>query len=65
MPDIARFLISMAAASLLFIAVLLFVTRERRTRPNLRSLLVLAAIVVVAGMTFARYAHLWFHALPW
>jgi hypothetical protein len=65
MPDIARFLIFMAAASLLFIAILLFVTRNRTTRPNLRSLLALATIVVVAGMIFARYAHLWFHTLPW
>jgi hypothetical protein len=46
MPDIARFLVFMAAAFLLFVAVLLFVTRKRTTIPSPASLLALAAIVV-------------------
>ena len=65
MPDIARFLIFMIAAFLLFIAVLLFVTRKRATTPAPASLLALATIVVVAGMIFARYSHLWIPTLPW
>jgi hypothetical protein len=65
MPDIARFLIFMAAAFLLFLAVLSFVTRKRTARPGTALLLSLATIVVVAGMIFARYAHLWLPTLPW
>ena len=65
MPDIARFLIFMISAFLHLIAVLLFVTRKRAATPHPASLLTLAAIVVVAGMIFARYSHLWIPALPW
>jgi hypothetical protein len=65
MPDIVRFLIFMAAAFLLFLAVLSLVTRKRTARPGVTLLLALATIVVVAGMIFARYAHLWFPTLPW
>ncbi|WP_433968847.1 hypothetical protein [Tunturiibacter gelidiferens] len=65
MQDIARFLIFMAAAFLLFIAVLSFITRKRTGRPSAGLLLTLAMIVVVAGMIFARYAHLWLPTLPW
>ncbi|NYF88539.1 hypothetical protein RBB79_03315 [Tunturiibacter empetritectus] len=65
MPDIARFFIFMIAAFLLFIAVLLFVTRKRTAIPNPALLLVLATIVVIVGMIFARYSHLWIPTLPW
>jgi hypothetical protein len=65
MPDIVRFFIFMAAAFLLFVAVLLFVTRKRTTTPSAVSLLAIATIVVVAGMIFARYSHLWFPTLSW
>jgi hypothetical protein len=65
MPDIARFLIFMTAAFFLFLAVLSFVTRKRTARPGVGLLLTLAMIVVVAGMIFARYAHLWFPSLSW
>jgi hypothetical protein len=65
MPDIARFLIFMAAAFLLFLAVLSFVIRKRTAKPRVGFLLALAAIVVIAGMIFARYAHLYFPTLSW
>jgi hypothetical protein len=65
MPDIVRFFIFMAAAFLLFVAVLLFVTRKRTTTPSPVSLLAIATIVVIAGMIFARYSHLWIPALSW
>jgi hypothetical protein len=65
MPDIARFLVFMAAAFLLFVAVLRFVTRKRTATPSPASLLALATIVVIAGMIFARYSHLWISTLAW
>ena len=65
MPDIARFLVFMAAAFLLFVAVLRFVTRKRTATPSPASLLAIATIVVIAGMIFARYSHLWIPTLSW
>ena len=65
MPDVARFIVFMAAAFLLFVAVLLFVVRSRPVRPRAVTLLALGAIVVILGMIFARYSHLAFHHLPW
>jgi len=65
MPDIARFLVFMAAAFLLFVAVLRFVTRKRTATPSPASLLALATIVVIAGMIFERYSHLWISTLAW
>ena len=54
----------MAAAFLLFLAVILWVVRRRNTKPNLWMLLVLATIVVPVGMVFARYGHILIH-LSW
>jgi hypothetical protein len=65
MPDIVRFFIFMAAAFLLFLGVLSFVTRKRTARPSAALLLTLTMVFVVAGMIFARYAHLWLPTLPW
>lgn len=54
MPGIVRFLIFMAAASAVFIAVLLFTTRKRISRPGSGVLLLLASVVVVFGMRMTR-----------
>ena len=63
MPDVARFIVFMAAAFLLFVSVLLFVLRNRLVKPKALTLIGLGAIVVIFGMLFARY--LAFRHLPW
>jgi hypothetical protein len=65
MPDIERFVIFMAAAFLLFVVVLLFVTRKRNEKPSAKTLVALGTVVVVVGMIFARYSHISFRNLPW
>jgi len=64
MPDIERFGVFIAAAFLLFLSVVRWVTRRRISKPSLWMLLVLATIVVPIGMVFARYGHILIH-LPW
>jgi hypothetical protein len=54
----------MAAAALVFNAVLLFVTRKRVARPAGPALAVTTFVVVVVGMLFARYGHILFNP-PW
>lgn len=55
----------MAAASAVFIAVLLFTTRKRISRPGSGVLLLLASVVVVLGMLFARYAAIFLQPPRW
>jgi hypothetical protein len=64
MADLQRFAIFMLAASGLFLAVLIVVTRGRTKKPNSVLLAVLTVVVVVFGMVFARYGHILFQ-LPW
>lgn len=64
MNDLFRFIIFMAAAAAVFLAVLLFVIRKRKYLPDIRLLVFLTMIVVVLGMLFARYGHIFFN-LPW
>jgi hypothetical protein len=64
MDDRFRFIIFMAAAAVVFLAVLLFVIRKRKYLPDVRILVFLTMIVVVLGMLFARYGHIFFN-LPW
>ncbi len=65
MPDIARFIVFMAAAFLLFVGVLLFVVRNRIVKPSAQTILALGAVVVILGMIFARYSHVTLPHLPW
>lgn len=54
----------MAAAAIVFLAVLIFVTRRRANRPAPGLLFVITAVVVAGGMLFARYGHILFQP-PW
>jgi len=54
----------MVAAAVIFNAVLLFSTRKRPARPGGRVLAVTTFVVVVVGMLFARYGHIFFRP-PW
>jgi hypothetical protein len=65
MPDIARFVVFMAAAFLLFVVLLQFTVRKRKTKPTPETTVAIGFIVVVLGMLFARYSHLAFPRLPW
>jgi hypothetical protein len=65
MPDVARFVVFMAAAFLVFVALLKFIVRKRKTKPTLGTTVAIGFIVVVLGMLFARYSHLAFLRLPW
>ena len=64
MSDLARFAVFMASAAIVFVGVLIFVTRKRETRPAPALLFTVTAIVVAGGMLFARYGHLLFRP-PW
>jgi CDP-diglyceride synthetase len=64
-PDLARFIIFMAAAFLIFVAVLRFTIRARIEKPTIGTLVALGVVVVIMGMLFARYSHVTFHHLPW
>ena len=65
MPDVARFIVFMAVAFLLFVQVLLFTMRGRTQKPRVGTLMTLGAIVVILGMLFARYSHIVLYRLPW
>jgi len=49
-----RFLIYLAVSAVVFVGLLLFVLRSRRDRPW-TLILILASVVVVGGMLFARW----------
>ena len=65
MPDTVRFIVFMASAFLLFVALLRFAVRRRIALPAPRTTMAIGFIVVVLGMIFARYSHLAFPRLPW
>ena len=56
MADAWRFPILVAVSLVVFVAILRFVTRQRPRRPAVFPVLVVASIVVVGGMCFAKLA---------
>ena len=64
MSDLSRFVIFMVVSAAAFIALLMFVTRNRNNRPEVRALASTTFVVVVLGMIFARYGHIFFRP-PW
>jgi hypothetical protein len=54
--DTQRFLVFIAVSLAAFAAILAWVLRDRPVRPKLATIVWVSAIVVVAGMFFARYA---------
>ena len=62
MNDIGKFLVYMFAALIVFAAVLLLTIRKRIQRPYFK-IIILALIVVVGGMIFARITY--GKGVPW
>ena len=58
-----RFAVFVVVSLLAFIAILYFVTRHRTQRPKTLTVVVVAAIVVVGGMLFAKFGNN--AGLPW
>ncbi len=58
-----RFSVFVLVSLVAFIAILHFVTRRRAQRPRLAMVLIVAGIVVVGGMIFAKYGNN--AGLPW
>jgi hypothetical protein len=56
-PDSQRFSVFVVVSLVVFIAILLFVTRHRSARPRLASVLAVAGNVVVGGMLFAKFGN--------
>lgn len=50
-----RFPILILVSLVVFVAILRFVTRRRTNKPSITSVIVVAAIVVVGGMLFAKF----------
>ncbi len=50
-----RFTIFVLVSLLVFVGILRFVTRKRRTNPAILHVALIAAIVVVGGMVFAKF----------
>src|SRR5438132_4325800 len=65
MSDVSRFVIFMVVSAAAFIALLMFVTRNRNNRPGVRALASTTFVVVVLGMIFARYGHIFFRPPLW
>lgn len=63
MEDTMRFSVFVLVSLVAFIAILHFVTRRRAQRPRLAMVLIVAGIVVVGGMIFAKYGNN--AGLPW
>ena len=61
--DAPRFAVFVLVSLIAFIAILQFVTRHRAERPRRATVWVVAGIVVVGGMVFAKYGHN--AGLPW
>lgn len=58
-----RFWIFVFVSLVAFVAILRFVTRHRSERPRGATVLVVAALVVIGGMVFAKYGNN--IGLPW
>lgn len=52
-----RFSFFIAVSLLAFMAILGFILRKRLLRPPLRNIALIATIVVVGGMVFAKFGH--------
>lgn len=65
MPDLARFVVFMTFAFLLFVVLLHFTIRKRKKKPTTVVIIAIGIIVVIFGMLFARYSHIAFGHLPW
>ena len=63
MADNWRFVIFMLASSAVFAGALLFILRTRPER-SFRRICVMTVVVVVGGMLFARYGHLYANLRP-
>lgn len=63
MTDNWRFVIFVVASSAVFAGALLFILRSRPER-SFRRICLLTAVVVVGGMLFARYGHLYANLRP-
>lgn len=61
--DAQRFSVFVLVSLVAFIAILRFVTRRRASRPRTATVLVIAGIVVVGGMLFAKFGNN--AGLPW
>lgn len=64
MSDAERFIVFMGLAFVLFVVVVLFTTRKRNHRPHHTAVFGTSVVVVVGGMLFARYCHIYFPAVP-
>jgi hypothetical protein len=54
-PQATRFPIFILVSLVVFIGILLFVTRRRDTHPSTTSIAMVAGIVVIGGMIFAKF----------
>lgn len=54
MSEELRFPIFILVSLVVFSAILIFVTRQRSSRPSLAAVLAIASVVVVGGMLFAK-----------
>ena len=61
--ETGRFWVFVLVSLVAFVAILLFVTRQRVTRPRLAVVLAIAGVVVVGGMVFAKSGNN--AGLPW
>ncbi|MFC7300382.1 DUF6518 family protein [Cognatiluteimonas weifangensis] len=61
--DVTRFWIFVAVSLAVFVGLLRFVTRNRASRPRVAAVAVVASVVVVGGMVFAKYGNNF--GLPW
>src|SRR5688500_14461071 len=61
--DAGRFPVFVLVSLVTFIAILFFVTRHRISRPRIAAVLIVAGVVVVGGMFFAKFGNN--AGLPW
>jgi hypothetical protein len=62
-PDMLRFWVFVLVSLVAFVAILRFVTRKRVARPRPSTVAIVAGIVVIGGMVFAKFGHN--AGLPW
>lgn len=61
--DVTRFWIFVAVSLAVFVGLVRFVTRNRASQPHVAAVAVVAAVVVMGGMVFAKYGNNF--GLPW